>query len=70
MGRFWLLLESFSDVLQHSTASQGELGCGHFKHKCKFWHFIVLQEIQPHCFADSEGPELHGTACVSAHGPG
>lgn len=30
MGRFWLLLESFSDVLQHSHASQEELGCRHF----------------------------------------
>lgn len=30
-GRFWLLLESFSDVPQHSTASQEELGCRHFK---------------------------------------
>lgn len=32
MGRFWLLLESFSDVPQHSTASQGELGCRHFNY--------------------------------------
>lgn len=31
MGRFWLLLERFSDVPQHSTASQPELGCRHFK---------------------------------------
>lgn len=31
VGRFWLLLESFSVVPQHSTASQEELGCRHFK---------------------------------------
>lgn len=32
MGRFWLLLESFSDVPRHSNASQEELGCRHFKY--------------------------------------
>lgn len=31
MGRFWLLLEYFSVVPLHSTASQEELGCRHFK---------------------------------------
>lgn len=37
------------------------------KHECKFWHFIVLQEIQPRCVAASEGPELHGALPVSLH---